>query len=144
MATLVSQVLAHKGREVWSVSSTDTVYEALAELADKGVGALVVVDEGDLVGILSERDYARKVILHGRDSASTTVADIMTSDLYTVHPEQSVSDCMELMTEHRIRHLPVVDDAGKLVGVVSIGDVVKAVIGDQRFLIEQLESYITS
>jgi len=143
MSTLVSQVLAGKGRDVWSVPSTDSVYDALAELAEKGVGALVVVDDGALVGILSERDYARKVILHGRDSASTRVSEIMTSDLFTVAPAQSVSDCMELMTEHRIRHLPVVDD-GELVGVVSIGDVVKAVIADQRFLIEQLESYITS
>lgn len=143
MATLVSQILAGKGREVWSISSTDSVYDALAELAEKGVGALVVVDDGELLGIMSERDYARKVILHGRDSASTRVSEIMTSELFTVEPTQSVSDCMELMTEHRIRHLPVVDD-GKLIGVVSIGDVVKAVIDDQRFLIEQLESYITS
>lgn len=143
MATLVSQILAAKGREVWSVRSTDSVYDALAELAEKGVGALVVVDDGDLMGILSERDYARKVILHGRDSASTRVSDIMTSDLFTVSPKQSVNDCMQLMTNHRIRHLPVVDE-GSLVGVVSIGDVVKAVIGDQQFLIDQLESYITS
>ena len=144
MATLVSQILAAKGREVWSIRSTDSVYDALAELAEKGVGALVVVDDGALMGILSERDYARKVILHGRDSASTRVNEIMTSDLYTVGPTQSVNDCMQLMTEQRIRHLPVVEDDGTLVGVVSIGDVVKAVIGDQRFLIEQLESYITS
>ncbi len=143
MTTLVSQILAHKGRDVWSIRSTDSVYDALAELADKGVGALVVVDDGDLKGILSERDYARKIILHGRDSASTRVADIMTSELVTVVPSQSVNDCMQIMTEHRIRHLPVVDE-GRLVGVVSIGDVVKAVIEDQRFLIEQLESYITS
>ncbi len=143
MTTLVSQILAHKGRDVWSIRSTDSVYDALAELADKGVGALVVVDDGDLKGILSERDYARKIILHGRDSASTRVADIMTSELVTVVPTQSVNDCMQIMTEHRIRHLPVVDE-GRLVGVVSIGDVVKAVIEDQRFLIEQLESYITS
>ena len=144
MATLVSQILAAKGREVWSIRSTDSVYDALAELAEKGVGALVVVDDGALMGILSERDYARKVILQGRDSASTRVNEIMTSDLYTVGPTQSVNDCMQLMTEQRIRHLPVVEDDGTLVGVVSIGDVVKAVIGDQRFLIEQLESYITS
>lgn len=123
MTTLVSQILAHKGRDVWSIRSTDSVYDALAELADKGVGALVVVDDGDLKGILSERDYARKIILHGRDSASTRVADIMTSELVTVVPTQSVNDCMQIMTEHRIRHLPVVDE-GRLVGVVSIGDVV--------------------
>ena len=141
MATLVSQILAAKGREVWSVRSTDSVYDALAELAEKGVGALVVVDDGDLVGILSERDYARKVILHGRDSASTRVSDIMTSDLFTVGPTQSVNDCMQLMTNHRIRHLPVVDE-GSLVGVVSIGDVVKGHMTDQDVEIHYLKDYL--
>lgn len=144
MRTTVAHLLATKGDDVWSVSSTATVYEALEMMADKGVGALVVIDDGRLVGIISERDYARKVILLDRVSRKTSVADIMTAEVHTIAPTSSVAHCMTLMTEQRIRHLPVVDQDGTVTGVISIGDVVKAVIEDQRFLIEQLEQYITS
>lgn len=144
MRTTVAHLLSTKGDDVWSVTSTATVYEALEMMADKGVGALIVVDDGRLVGIISERDYARKVILLDRVSRKTAVADIMTADVHTIAPTSSVAHCMTMMTEQRIRHLPVVDEEGGVTGVISIGDVVKAVIEDQKFLIEQLEQYITS
>lgn len=144
MTTTVSHLLATKGTDVWSVTPATTVYQALATMADKEVGALLVIDGGRLVGVMSERDYARKVILLDRLSRETTVAEIMTTAIHTVATTDSVVTCMTLMTEHRVRHLPVVDDGGDVVGVISIGDAVKAVIEDQRFLIEQLESYITS
>lgn len=137
----VSHVLAGKGSDVWSVTPSTTVYQVLEEMAAKGVGALLVMDGDHLAGIVSERDYARKVILLDRVSKNTLVADIMTTEVHTVTGESSVTECMELMTEHRIRHLPVLEGS-TVVGIVSIGDIVKAVIGEQRFLIEQLESYI--
>lgn len=137
----VSHVLAGKGSDVWSVTPSTTVYHVLEEMAAKGVGALLVMDGDHLAGIVSERDYARKVILLDRVSKNTLVADIMTTEVHTVTGESSVTECMELMTEHRIRHLPVLEGS-TVVGIVSIGDIVKAVIGEQRFLIEQLESYI--
>ena len=112
-------------------------------MAEHNIGALVVLDGGDLVGILSERDYARKVILLERGSKETLVSEIMTTDIRTVGSASTVAECMELMTEHRIRHLPVLDDAGQLAGVISIGDVVKAMIAQQRDLIADLERYIT-
>ncbi len=144
MRTTVAHLLATKGRDVWSVAPTTTVYDALQELAEKGVGALVVIDEeGRLAGIMSERDYARKVELSDRVSTSTTVGEIMTAEVHTVTQGSSVADCMAMMTDKRIRHLPVLE-GDQVVGVVSIGDIVKAVIQDQRFLIEQLEQYITS
>lgn len=143
MRTTVAHLLASKGRDVWSVTSTTTVYEALEAMAEKGVGALLVVDDGELTGIISERDYARKVVLLDRVSKRTPVETIMSSELKTVTPDSSVADCMNLMTEHRIRHLPVVDEKG-LAGIVSIGDIVKAVINDQAFLIDQLEQYIST
>jgi CBS domain-containing protein len=143
MRTTVAHVLGAKGRDVWSVSPETTVYEALEVMADKGVGALVVLEEERLVGIVSERDYARKVILMERGSRETPVREIMTAEVYTVTPSVSVADCMETMTERRFRHLPVLDD-DRLIGIISIGDIVKAVIQDQQFLIEQLENYITS
>ncbi len=142
MERTVHHLLTTKGTEVHSIRSDVKVIDALAILADKNIGAVVVVDDGELVGILSERDYARKVILKGRASHSTSVADIMTPDPVTIGLSATLTDCMTMMTEHRFRHLPVVDD-GELVGVISIGDVVSGVIDDQRFLIEQLESYIT-
>jgi len=143
MRTTVAHVLAAKGKDVWSVAPDATVYHALEVMADKGVGALVVVEGDRLVGIVSERDYARKVILLDRVSRDTAVSEIMTSEVHTVSPSSSVTECMTLMTERRIRHLPVMDGE-RLLGVISIGDIVKAVIQDQRFLIEQLEQYITS
>ena len=139
--TYVSQLLDRKGRAMYSIEPEDPVLEAIQLMADHHVGALLVLKGGTLVGIVSERDYARKVILLGRSSAETPVWQIMSSPVLTVSPRHSVQDCMELMTEHRVRHLPVVE-SDRVVGVVSIGDLVKAVIQDQRETIEQLESYI--
>ena len=145
MQRTVARVLEEKRSTdhpvVW-VNPDDSVYEALEQMADKNVGALIVLDGGRLVGIMSERDYARKVILLNRGSRETKVSEIMTSTVLTVVPDQSMTECMELMTEKRIRHLPVVAE-GAVIGVISIGDVVRAVIEEQRFMIEQLESYIT-
>jgi CBS domain-containing protein len=137
----VANILETKGSEVFEVGPGASVYEALNVLAEKNVGALVVTDGGKLAGIISERDYARKVVLVERSSRDTLVSEIMSSDVMTVAPTSSVDDCMELMTERHIRHLPVVD-GGQLVGVISIGDVVKAVIADLAALVEQLDSYI--
>jgi CBS domain-containing protein len=143
MRKTVSHILGHKGQDVWSVSSDMTVFDALSMMADKNIGALVVIDDKTVTGIVSERDYARKVVLLGKDSKETRVAEIMTPNPITVSAETSVESCMELMTDNRFRHLPVMDDAD-LVGVISIGDVVSAVIEEQSFLIDQLEGYITS
>lgn len=140
-STTVGQLLRSKGSQVWSVRSSDSVYDALSEMANRDVGALPVVDDGALVGILSERDYARKVILKGRASRETKVSEVMTSDVLTVTRDKTMQDCMELMTERRIRHLPVVVN-GELIGIVSVGDVVKATMAEQAFLIEQLQGYI--
>lgn len=143
MQRTVARVLEEKGsRAVFSARPDDSVFHALELMADENVGALIVLDDGRLVGILSERDYARKVILHDRVSRDTKVSDIMTSIVLTVGLDQTMVECMELMTEKRIRHLPVVAD-DLVVGVVSIGDVVRAVIDEQQFMIQQLESYIT-
>jgi CBS domain-containing protein len=138
----VWQLLENKGSAVWAIGPENTVYEALERLADKDVGALLVLDNGDLVGIFSERDYARKVSLRDRKAEETPVSSVMSERVLYVRPEQSVEECMALMTDKRIRHLPVVDE-GRLVGLISIGDVVKAVISDQVFVIQQLENYIT-
>ena len=139
----VKQLLQVKGDSVFAVAPGDSVLHAITVMAEKGVGALVVLEEGRLAGMLSERDYARKVILHGRSSQDTPVRDIMTTKVVTVKSEQTVEDCMGLMTQHRIRHLPVVD-GGRLAGVLSIGDLVKEVIADREETIKQLESYIHS
>ena len=144
MQRTVARVLEDKGdHAVFGTQPGASVYEALELMADKNVGALIVLDDDRLVGIMSERDYARKVILQDRGSHDTKVSEIMTSGVLTVGPDQSMDDCMTLMTDQRIRHLPVVVEA-KVVGVVSIGDVVRAVIEEQQFMIDQLESYITS
>ncbi len=142
MKTTVAQILQRKGSEVWNVSPDTLVYRALQLMQDKGVGALVVLSgEGKVAGIISERDYARKVILEGRSSKETFTSDIMTTELYVVKPETTVDECISLMTEKRVRHLPVLDK-GKLIGLVSIGDVVKAIIKEQRIEIEYLNDYI--
>jgi CBS domain-containing protein len=140
----VAGVLSDKGSEVFSIRPDATVLEALQVLADKNIGAVVVVEEdGRLSGILSERDYARKVILLDRSSAETLVSEIMTADVKTVSPSATVRACMEEMTRYRIRHLPVVED-GELKGVVSIGDVVEAMINELQALVDQLDGYIRS
>ncbi len=141
MQSTVAHLLEKKGGEVFSIGPDATVFEALEKMASKQVGALVVMDGQELAGIISERDYARKVILLDRLSKKTGVREIMTSEVVTVSPSATLQDCMSTMTDHRFRHLPVIDD-GRLVGVVSIGDVVKAVIDEQAVMIEQLENYI--
>jgi CBS domain-containing protein len=137
----VRQLLEAKGYEVWTISPDALVYDALKLMADKGVGALPVLDEGQLVGLISERDYARKVILKGKSSLETPVSEIMTRRVVCVSLEQTIEGCMALMTEEHIRHLPVLKD-NRLAGIISIGDVVKGIISQQEFLIEQLERYI--
>ena len=139
----VRQLLEIKGTAIFTVAPEDPVLEAIRLMADRHVGALLVMKGSELVGIVSERDYARKVILMGRSSNSTPVWQIMSSPVQTVSPDKSVQDCMRIMTEHRIRHLPVVE-RGRVAGMISIGDLVKAVIEDQQHTIEQLESYIHS
>lgn len=137
----VSDLLAVKGSQVWSVPADTTVFDALRLMAEKNVGAVLVMQGDKLVGIFSERDYARKVILHGKSSREILVNEIMTPEVAHVSPGQSVHECMELMTHKHIRHLPVLEE-NVLRGVISIGDVVKAIISDQEFMIGQLESYI--
>jgi CBS domain-containing protein len=139
----VRDILKVKGHDVWSIEVGSTVFEALGRMAEKEVGALVVMDGTRLAGIISERDYARKIILLGRTSPNTLVEEIMTSHVAYTHLDQSIEECMAIMTDKRIRHLPVFDE-GKLVGIISIGDLVKSIIADQQFIIEQLERYITS
>jgi CBS domain-containing protein len=130
-----------KGHEVWSVHPDDSVFDAIKKMADKEVGSLVVLEDDRIVGIITERHYARNVILKGRSSPETQVRDIMTTRVVCTRPEQTVRECMAVMTEKRIRHLPVVDQK-RLVGLVSIGDLVKSIIADQEFTIEQLIHYI--
>ena len=139
---VVKDILQAKGHQVWSITPDATVYDALTLMAEKNVGALVVLEGGRVVGIISERDYARKVILKGKASKDLQVCEIMTHRVVCVRSEQTMAECMVLMTDKHIRHLPVlVDD--RLAGLVSIGDVVKAIIAEKEFIIEQLESYIT-
>jgi CBS domain-containing protein len=141
MTDKIDSILRNRRTEIWSVPSHATVYDAVALMAEKEIGALLVVDEGRLVGVISERDYARKVILQGKHSKETPVHEIMTTHLVTVSRQHSVDDCMRLMSDHRIRHLPVLED-DRLVGVVSIGDLVKAIITEQAQTIDQLHTYI--
>jgi CBS domain-containing protein len=139
----VRLVLKQKGQDIWHVSPEACVYDAIEIMAAKYVGALLVVSEGNLVGVVSERDYARKVILQGKSSKQTQVKEIMTSPAIFVTPEQTVEDSMRIMTDKHIRHLPVVEN-GKILGVVSIGDLVKWVISAQQQTISQLHNYITN
>ncbi len=138
----VRDVLERKGHQVWTVQARQTVYEALEILAEKDIGALLVCDGDEAVGMFSERDYARQVILKGKSSKDTPVREVMSTPLLFASPQQKMEECMALMTEHRIRHLPVLEE-GKIIGMISIGDVVKAVLDEKQFLIQQLESYIT-
>ena len=137
----VRQLLGRKGQDVWSIDADEPVLAAIQTMADRHVGALPVTRNGELVGVISERDYARKVILLGRSSAETPVWQIMSSPVVTVSPDDDVRSCMQLMTDRRIRHLPVLAD-GRMVGMISIGDLVRAVIEEQDQTIEQLERFI--
>jgi CBS domain-containing protein len=137
----IRSILNTKGREVWSIDPEASVYEALEVMSDHDIGALVVLSDGELVGLLSERDYARKVKLMGRSSRETAVSEIMTSEVVTASPEDTVDDCMRLMTSYRIRHLPVVE-SNRLMGVISIGDMVNWIIREQAQTIDHLHTYI--
>ena len=142
MVETIAAILASKGHETWTIAPDTTVYDAIALMAEKRIGAVLVVSGAMLVGILSERDYARKVILQGRSSKDTLVREIMTASLVTVSPDYTVEACMRIMTQSRIRHLPVIA-RGELVGIVSIGDLVNAVIADQADTIDHLQTYIS-
>ena len=137
----VRQLLNVRGRNVWTIAPDATVYDALKLMADKEIGALVVVEAGQVAGVISERDYARKVILKGKFSKDTLVREIMSSPVIAVRLEQTVEECMALMSDKRIRHLPVIEN-DQLAGIVSIGDLVKEIISEQAFLIENLQAYI--
>lgn len=139
----VKDILNQKGREVYSVSPSDTVFDAIAKMAEYNIGALIVMEEGRLAGIISERDYRNKVILQGRTSKTTNVSEIMTPDVVCVTSGDTINLCMQLMTEKKIRHLPVLND-DKVTGVISIGDVVKTVIANQKSEIDSLRNYISS
>lgn len=140
--TTVAEILKSKTSSmVFAIAPTATVYEALCLMAEQGIGSLLVKDGETIVGIFTERDYARKIALMGRTSAQTRVSDVMTTSVLFVQPSQTSEECMQLMTSKRLRHLPVVDN-GQLVGLVSIGDLVKDIISEQKFIIEQLEHYI--
>lgn len=141
--TIVRQILDEKGSNVWAVAPEDSIYRALELMAEKNIGAVLVMKDEKLVGIFSERDYARKIILQGKASRDTPVKEAMTSRVYAVRPDQHVDVCMALMTDKRIRHLPVMREE-HVVGVVSIGDVVKAIISEQANTIQHLEDYITT
>ncbi len=138
----VNQILNRKGREVYSIPSNITVYEALRVLGEKNVGAILVIEDNSLKGILSERDYARKIVLKNKASKDTFVYEIMETDITTVRPSDNIDYCMEVMSEQRIRHLPVLEN-NKVVGIISIGDVVKSIIEIQKDTIEHLNTYIT-
>jgi CBS domain-containing protein len=139
----VSEVLKRKGQRIWSISPKATVYDALSLMADKEIGSILVMEGDNLVGLLSERDYARKIILKGRSSKETTVEEIMSSTPITIVPDCSVQEAMRIMTEKRVRHLPVMGNTGSIAGIVSIGDLVNWIISAHQETIEQLQSYIS-
>ena len=139
----IKEILDHKGRDVSTIGPDETVLEALKLMAEKELGALVVMEDGKLKGLISERDYARKVILKGRTSLETKVGEVMTQKVVCATLRRTAEEVMAVMTEKRVRHLPIIDEK-QVVGLVSIGDLVKAIISDQQFVIEQLEKYITS
>lgn len=140
--TTVRQLLDRKSKKIWSIQSDATVFDAIAKMAEKDIGALVVMDGDEFVGIITERHYARNVFLKGKASPTTPVRDIMERHVIIARPEQSVEQCMAIMSEKRVGHLPIVSGK-KLIGIISIGDLVKSIIGDQKFTIEQLEHYIS-
>ncbi len=137
----IRQLLDQKGGEVCSIHPDATVFDAIAKMAENDIGSLIVIDRGALIGIITERHYARNVVLKGKTSPATPVQEIMERDFITARPEQSVEECMILMTDERVRHLPVIEGK-KIIGIVSIGDLVKSIIGEQKFVIDQLEHYI--
>ena len=137
----VKQLLKEKS-DVWSIGPEQTVYDALKLMSDKNIGALPVLEGGRLIGVISERDYAREVILKDKSSLKTPVKEIMTEKVVTIRPEQTVTECMQLMTDKRVRHLPVLDNQGRLVGIISIGDVVKEIMAEQKVFIQDLMNYI--
>jgi CBS domain-containing protein len=139
--TTVRQLLDQKGEHFWSVNPDVTVFDAVVKMAEKDIGSLVVMDGDELVGVITERHYARNIVPKGKISVATPVRDIMEKHVFIARPEQSVEQCMAIMTEKRVRHLPVIDGE-KLIGIISIGDLVKSIIGDQQFIIGQLEHYI--
>lgn len=138
----VRQLVAEKGSQVWTIRPQDSVYEAIRLMADENIGALVVMEEGSPVGLITEREYARRVALEGRASRDTTVGEIMVRKVVYAAPDQFIEDAMAVMTDKRVRHLPVLDN-GRLIGLISIGDLVKAIIAEQQFVIDQLAHYIT-
>lgn len=139
--TTIRQLLREKGHKVVSVAPDDTVYDAIRKMAEENIGSLLVMDGEKLIGIITERHYARNVALKGRASPTTRVRDIMETDVLYAQPDHSVEECMALMTDKRVRHLPVIDQT-KLIGIISIGDLVKSIISDQQFIIDQLEHFI--
>ena len=141
LADTLNSILGSKGRQVWSVSPDTSVFDALVMMADHEIGALLVISDNRPLGIFSERDYARKIVLKGRTSIGTTVREIMSTRVICARPVQTVDECMAIMTAKAVRHLPVLEH-NKIIGLVSIGDMVKSVIADQKFIIEQLEHYI--
>ena len=138
----ISEILARKSSVLYTIRPDDTVYRAVEQMAERNVGALLVMDEGGLRGIITERDYRDKIVLKGRQSRQTRVDEVMTADVYTVRGEESVEACMSIMTDKEIRHLPVVNDEGKVVGIISIRDLVEKVIDNQQFQIMTLRKYI--
>ena len=140
--TTIQQLLSEKGDLVLSVSPDETVFDAIQKMADNDVGSLTVLEDGRLVGIITERHYARNVILKGKSSPKTPVGEIMSAEVVVANPAQTVEECMAIMTDKAVRHLPVLDD-GRLIGIISIGDLVKSKISDQKFVIDQLVHYIS-
>ena len=141
MKSTVKEILEEKGGIVWTINSEETVYEALVKMSKKDVGALIVMENGQLTGVFSERDYARKVVLYGKTSKESLVGELMTREVTVIHLDTSIEECMALMTQKRIRHLPVMD-GNKFIGIISIGDVVSRIISDQELTIKNLEDYI--
>ena len=139
----IEDILKVKGHDVWTTTADASVYSAIELMANKKVGALLVIEESKVIGVISETDYTRKVILKGRTSKTTSIKEIMTTDVVFIHPRQEIEECMVIMTEKRIRHLPVMVGE-KLMGIISIGDLVKAIIDEQRYTIDQLEHYIAA
>jgi len=138
----IGQLMESKGKDIWSIAPHATVFEALQIMAEKNVGVLLVIDDGEVVGIFSERDYARKVILKGKSSKDISVGDLMTKEVFYIRSQNTLQECMALMTAKHIRHIPVFEN-NQLIGVVTLGDVVKQIISDQEFTILELEKYIT-